>query len=78
MPQPLSAEESAANHDDEPAVQACPLLARICAQLKQHEQSEDALFTIAPCTFKPASKLPIDCSSGKISSHHTKANNFIS
>ena len=42
------------------------LLARIRAQLKQHEQSEDAVFTIGPYTFKPASKLLIDGNSGKI------------
>ncbi len=42
------------------------LLARIRAQLKQHEQSEDAVFTIGPYTFKPASKLLIYGNSGKI------------
>lgn len=42
------------------------LLARIRAQLKQHEQSEDAIFTIGPYTFEPASKLLIDGNSGKI------------
>jgi DNA-binding response OmpR family regulator len=31
------------------------LLARIRAQLRQHEQSEDAVFTIGHYTFKPAS-----------------------
>ena len=30
------------------------LLARIRAQLRQHEQSEDAIFTIGPYTFRPA------------------------
>ncbi|MCL4138741.1 UNVERIFIED_CONTAM: hypothetical protein GTU68_031764 [Idotea baltica] len=35
------------------------LLARIRAQLRQHEQSEDAVFTLGPYTFKPASKLLI-------------------
>ena len=36
------------------------LLARIRAQLRQHEQSEDAVFTIGHYTFKPASKLLTD------------------
>jgi len=42
------------------------LLARIRAQLRQHEQSEDAVFTIGPYTFKPASKLLVDGGGGKI------------
>ncbi|MFC4271627.1 response regulator [Sneathiella chungangensis] len=33
------------------------LLARIRAQLRQHEQSEDAVFTIGPYSFRPAAKL---------------------
>ena len=32
------------------------LLARIRAQLRQHETSEDAVFTIGPYTFRPSSK----------------------
>ena len=36
------------------------LLARIRAQLRQHEQSEDATFTIGPYSFRPAQKLMID------------------
>jgi len=33
------------------------LLARLRAQLRQHEQSEDAVFTIGPYAFKPAGKM---------------------
>ena len=33
------------------------LLARIRAQLRQHEQSEDAVFTLGPYTFKPSMKM---------------------
>lgn len=36
------------------------LLARIRAQLRQHEQSEDATFLIGRFTFKPAAKMLID------------------
>ena len=36
------------------------LLARIRAQLRQHEQSEDAVFQLGPYTFKPAMKMLID------------------
>ncbi len=36
------------------------LLARLRAQLRQHEQSEDAVFSIGPYTFKPSSKLLVD------------------
>jgi DNA-binding response OmpR family regulator len=42
------------------------LLARIRAQLRQHEQSEDAVFTIGHYTFKPASKLLLDEKGGKV------------
>lgn len=35
------------------------LLARIRAQLRQHEQSEDAVFVLGPYTFKPAMKMLI-------------------
>ncbi|CUH78094.1 response regulator transcription factor [Tropicibacter naphthalenivorans] len=35
------------------------LLARIRAQLRQHEQSEDAVFTVGPYAFKPSMKLLI-------------------
>jgi DNA-binding response OmpR family regulator len=42
------------------------LLARIRAQLRQHEQSEDAVFAIGPYAFKPAAKLLIDEKGGKV------------
>lgn len=42
------------------------LLARIRAQLRQHEQSEDAVFAIGRYTFKPASKLLLDEKGAKI------------
>lgn len=42
------------------------LLARIRAQLRQHEQSEDAVFTIGHYTFKPASKLLVTENGSKI------------
>jgi DNA-binding response OmpR family regulator len=42
------------------------LLARIRAQLRQHEQSEDATFTVGPYTFKPSQKLLIDQRGSKI------------
>ena len=35
------------------------LLARIRSQLRQHEQSEDAVFQLGPYTFKPAMKMLI-------------------
>jgi DNA-binding response OmpR family regulator len=41
------------------------LLARLRAQLRQHEQSEDAVFTIGPYTFRPSAKLMIDGSGRK-------------
>jgi len=36
------------------------LLARLRAQLRQHEQSEDAVFTIGPYTFRPSAKILLD------------------
>lgn len=35
------------------------LLARIRAQLRQHEQSEDAVFSVGPYSFRPAQKILI-------------------
>jgi DNA-binding response OmpR family regulator len=42
------------------------LLARIRAQLRQHEQSEDAVFGVGPYTFKPAAKMLLDEAERKI------------
>ncbi len=42
------------------------LLARIRAQLRQHEQSEDAIFTVGPYSFKPSMKLLIKEDDSKI------------
>lgn len=42
------------------------LLARIRAQLRTHEQSEDAVFSIGPYTFKPAQKMLIEGENQKI------------
>ncbi len=36
------------------------LMARLRAQLRQFEQSEDAVFTIGPFTFRPSAKLLLD------------------
>jgi len=36
------------------------LLARIRAQLRQHERSEDAVFAIGPYSFRPSAKLLVD------------------
>ena len=42
------------------------LLARIRAQLRQHEQSEDAVFQLGPYTFKPSMKMLVDEEERKI------------
>jgi DNA-binding response OmpR family regulator len=41
------------------------LLARLRAQLRQHEHSEDAVFTIGPFTFRPSGKLLLDQASNQ-------------
>lgn len=41
-------------------------LARIRAQLRTHEQSEDAVFTVGPYTFKPAQKILIEDGGNKV------------
>ncbi|GHC73978.1 DNA-binding response regulator [Limoniibacter endophyticus] len=42
------------------------LLARIRAQLRQHENSEDATFAVGPYTFKPSQKVLIEIDGKKI------------
>ncbi|MFA7638946.1 MAG: response regulator transcription factor [Parvibaculum sp.] len=42
------------------------LLARMRAHLRSHEQSEDAVFTIGPYTFRPSVKLLVDENEKKI------------
>ena len=41
------------------------LLARLRAQLRQHEQSEDAVFSVGPYTFMPSSKVLLDDETNK-------------
>ena len=42
------------------------LLARIRAQLRQHDASEDAIFTIGPYSFRPSSKLLVTQKNSKV------------
>jgi DNA-binding response OmpR family regulator len=42
------------------------LLARIRAQLRQHEASEDAVFSIGPYTFRPGSKILLNPKGNKV------------
>jgi DNA-binding response OmpR family regulator len=42
------------------------LLARIRAHLRQHEQSEDAVFKLGPYTFKPSAKLLLTMENKKV------------
>lgn len=42
------------------------LLARVRAQLRQHENSEDVTLTVGPYTFKPSQKLLVDKKGGKL------------
>ncbi|MEE9387128.1 MAG: response regulator transcription factor [Paracoccaceae bacterium] len=50
------------------------LLARIRAQLRQHEQSEDAVFQLGPYTFKPSVKMLITEDDKKIRLTEKEAN----
>ncbi len=42
------------------------LLARLRAQLRQHEQNKDAVFAIGPYKFQPAQKLLVDANEQKV------------
>src|SRR5208283_102716 len=58
--------ESGANDYVTKTFRFAVLLARIRAQLRQHEASEDAIFTIGPYTFHPSSKLLVGPKGNKV------------
>jgi DNA-binding response OmpR family regulator len=58
--------ESGANDYVSKPFRFAVLLARIRAQLRQHEASEDAVFNIGPYTFRPSSKLLINPKGNKV------------
>jgi DNA-binding response OmpR family regulator len=58
--------ESGANDYVSKPFRFAVLLARIRAQLRQHEASEDAVFTIGPYTFRPSSKLLVNPKGNKV------------
>ena len=58
--------EAGANRYFVKAVRFAVLLARVRAQLRQHEASEDAVFQIGAYSFRPSSKLLVTEKNGKI------------
>jgi DNA-binding response OmpR family regulator len=50
------------------------LLARIRAQMRSHEQSEDAVFRIGPYEFRPAGKILLDAKGKKLRLTDKEAN----
>ena len=58
--------ESGANDYITKPLRFSVLLARIRAQLRQHDQSEDVVFTIGPYSFQPAAKLLEGPEGGKV------------
>ena len=58
--------DSGANDYVAKPVRFAVLLARIRAHLRHHEQSEDAVFTIGPYTFKPGAKLLVGSNNQKV------------
>jgi DNA-binding response OmpR family regulator len=58
--------DSGANDYVTKPVRFAVLLARIRAQLRHHEQSEDAVFKIGQYTFKPSAKLLVGLNNQKV------------
>ena len=58
--------ESGANDYVSKPFRFAVLLARIRAQLRQHEASEDAVFTIGPYSFRPSSKILVTPKGSKV------------
>jgi len=58
--------ESGANDYVSKPFRFAVLLARIRAQLRQHEASEDAIFNIGPYTFRPSSRLLLNPKGNKV------------
>src|SRR6195952_1683756 len=58
--------ESGANDSVTKPFRFAVLLARIRAQLRQHEASEDAVFTIGPYSFRPSSKMLTGANAKKV------------
>lgn len=58
--------ESGANDYVQKPVRFAVLLARIRAQLRQHEASEDAVFSIGPYSFRPGAKLLMGANAKKV------------
>jgi DNA-binding response OmpR family regulator len=58
--------ESGANDYVSKPFRFAVLLARIRAQLRQHEASEDAVFAIGPYTFRPSSKILLNQTGTKV------------
>ena len=66
IPTPILGLEWGANDYIAKPFRFAVLLARIRAQLRQHEASEDAIFTIGPYTFRPSSKLLLNPKGNKV------------
>ena len=58
--------ESGANDYVEKPFRFAVLLARIRAQLRQHEASEDAVFSVGPYSFRPGSKMLTGANARKV------------